>query len=59
MGGTSVHVTLNDEVGAILEWLGAREKKVARNDDSPGPLRQGLLYNLVAGTGFEPVTFRL
>ena len=56
-----VHVTLQGEFGAILEWLAAREKKEARNDDSPGACATGLGVSskLVAGTGFEPVTFRL
>ena len=31
---------------------------VIRTHKSPGPMGQGLLY-MVAGTGFEPVTFRL
>ncbi len=56
-----VHVTLQGEFGAILEWLGARERKEARNDDSPGACAAGLGVSskMVAGTGFEPVTFRL
>jgi hypothetical protein len=56
-----VHVTLQGEFGAILEWLGARERKEARNDESPGAYatRLGVSSKMVAGTGFEPVTFRL
>ena len=56
-----VHVMLQGEFGAILEWLGARERKEARNDDSPGACAAGLGVSskMVAGTGFEPVTFRL
>ncbi|WP_279388846.1 hypothetical protein [Sphingomonas sp. PP-CE-1G-424] len=30
-----VHVTLHGKFGAILEWLGPRKRKEARNDDSP------------------------
>ena len=55
-----VHATLHGEFGAILEWVGAR-KTEARNDDSPaaGAAGPGVSSVLVAGTGFEPVTFRL
>ena len=47
-----VHVTLQGEFGAILEWLGGREKKEARNDDSPVACATGLGVSskLVAGT---------
>ena len=56
-----VHVTLQGEFGAILEWLDARDRKGARNNDSPGACAVGLGVSskVVAGTGFEPVTFRL
>ncbi len=44
-----------------FEWLGAWGTKEARNDDSPGACATGLGVSsrMVAGTGFEPVTFRL
>ena len=54
-----INITLHGEFGAILQWLGACAGR--RNDDSPAAeaTRLGVSSKLVAGTGFEPVTFRL
>ena len=55
-----VNITLHGEFGAILQWLGASASR--RNDDIPGSCEAGTLgmsVKMVAGTGFEPVTFRL
>ena len=48
-----VHVTLHGKFGAILAWRGARERKEARNADSPGAGAAGLGVSpmMVAGTG--------
>ncbi len=56
---SEVDVTLQGKFG--VGWLDARERKEAINDDSPGAIatRFGVSSKLVAGTGFEPVTFRL
>ena len=40
------------DLGTILGWLGAKANK-------PPTFAGGLCVSLVAGTGFEPVTFRL
>ncbi|WP_083224971.1 recombinase family protein [Sphingomonas panacis] len=54
-----INITLHGEFGAILQWLGAGGSR--KNDDSPtaGAAGLGVSSKLVAGTGFEPVTFRL
>ncbi len=52
--------TLHGEFGALPEWVAAREAKEFRHDKTPLAGALGVLsLSLVAGTGFEPVTFRL
>ena len=52
-----VHATLTGEFGAIMEWIAQRE--AAENDNTPSAFASGVSVSVVAGTGFEPVTFRL
>ena len=52
-----VNATLRGEFGAILEWIEWRER--AENQNTPGAFASGVSVSVVAGTGFEPVTFRL
>ena len=55
-----LNATLHGEFGAILEWVAAREAKESRHDKTPSADALGVLsVSVVAGTGFEPVTFRL
>src|SRR5579883_2074924 len=44
--------TLHGDLGTILEW-------VAQKQNTPGLGGSGVSVSVVAGTGFEPVTFRL
>ncbi|WBO24517.1 recombinase family protein [Sphingomonas abietis] len=53
----AVNATLHGEFGAILEWVERRER--SENDNTPGAFASGVSVSVVAGTGFEPVTFRL
>ena len=53
----AVNATLHGEFGAILEWVERRER--SENDNTPGAFASGVSVSMVAGTGFEPVTFRL
>ena len=53
-----IDATLHGEFGAILEWVARRE--VGQNDKTPTGGPAGVMsVSVVAGTGFEPVTFRL
>ena len=45
----NLQVTLQDDLGAILEWTGNRDRKEAT--DTPG---SGMSVSVVAGVGFEP-----
>ncbi len=55
-----VTATLSGEFGAIIEWVAAREAQEAGRDKTPSAGASGVLsVSVVAGTGFEPVTFRL
>ena len=47
-----IAATLHGDLGTILEWA-------AQNANTPGPAGSGVSVSVVAGTGFEPVTFRL
>ncbi len=44
--------TLHGDLGTILEWT-------AQKKNTPGAFTSGVSVSVVAGTGFEPVTFRL
>ena len=52
--GGDLHITLQGDFGAILEWTGNGHKKEVT--DTPG---SGMSVSVVAGAGFEPITFRL
>ncbi len=47
-----IAATLHGDLGTILEWA-------AQKQNPPGLGGSGVSVSLVAGTGFEPVTFRL
>ncbi len=47
-----LHATLHGDLGTILGWLGAKASK-------PSSETRACMSSVVAGTGFEPVTFRL
>ncbi len=47
-----IAATLHGDFGTILEWT-------AQKQNTPGAFASGVSVSVVAGTGFEPVTFRL
>ncbi len=47
-----IAATLHGDLGTILAW-------VVQKQNTPGALASGVSVSVVAGTGFEPVTFRL
>ena len=49
--------TLHGEFGTILEWISGHER--TENNNTPVAFATGVSVSVVAGTGFEPVTFRL
>ncbi len=51
--------TLHRELGAILAWIERQAVGKAAKRNTPGLLGSGVLVSVGAGTGFEPVTFRL
>ena len=53
-----VHATLHGELGQVLSWTAAREGRLGTRD-TPGLVALGVSVSVGAGTGFEPVTFRL
>ena len=55
-----VAAMLQGEFGAILEWVASRREALdARHKKTPTACATGVSVSVVAGTGFEPVTFRL
>ncbi len=54
-----IDATLHGELGAILAWLERQGVGKAAKQNTPGLLGSGVILDLGAGTGFEPVTFRL
>ena len=59
--GTSrgeVHATLHGELGQVLSWTATREGR-SKTQSTPGLVPSGVSVSVGAGTGFEPVTFRL
>ncbi len=47
------------ELDPILAWIERQGVGKAAQQNTPGLLGSGVLVLLGAGTGFEPVTFRL
>ncbi len=54
-----IDATLHGELGAILAWLDRQAVGRAAKQNTPGLLGSGVSVSVGAGTGFEPVTFRL
>ncbi|WP_309085774.1 recombinase family protein [Chelativorans sp.] len=54
-----MEITLHGELGAILAWLGAEGVEKPGNKNIPRTKRSGVSGSMVAGAGFQPVTFRL
>lgn len=47
-----IHATRHGELGAILEWVAAREVTGAADSDTPGARLSGVSVKMVAGAGF-------
>ena len=54
-----IEATLFGELRTILEWTQRQATGKAQNTNTPGAKLSGVSVSVVAGTGFEPVTFRL
>jgi site-specific DNA recombinase len=58
-GRGEVDATLHGELGAILDWIQARRVRKSGKEGIPETFVSGMSAAVGAGTGFEPVTFRL
>jgi hypothetical protein len=54
-----IDATLHGELSTILGWIEAQTIGKATKRETPAAFATGVSVSLVAGTGFEPVTFRL
>ena len=54
-----IDATLHGELSTILGWIEAQSIGKATKRETPAAFATGVSVSLVAGTGFEPVTFRL
>ncbi|WP_346429880.1 recombinase family protein [Rhodopseudomonas sp. BAL398] len=54
-----IDATLYGELGQILAWTERQALGKASKTNTPGGTSSGVLVSVVAGIGFEPMTFRL
>jgi site-specific DNA recombinase len=54
-----IDATLHGELGTILGWIEAQAVGKARKRETPAAFATGVSASVVAGIGFEPMTFRL
>ncbi|WP_221932028.1 hypothetical protein [Paracoccus sp. M683] len=54
-----VYARLHGDLATILKWVARQDGKTGTKNKTPGAERSGVLVSVVAGTGFEPTTFRL
>ena len=54
-----IDATLHGELGTILGWIEAQAVGKARKRETPAAFPTGVSVSVVAGIGFEPMTFRL
>ena len=54
-----IDATLHGDLTLILGWVGRQALGKAQKQNTPGAGASGVSVSVVAGTGFEPVTFRL
>lgn len=54
-----IDAMLYGELGTILKWIERQPIGKTTKKDTPAAFAAGVSVSVVAGTGFEPVTFRL
>ena len=54
-----IYATLHGELRTILEWTERQAIGNATKRNTPGGVRAGVSFSMVAGAGFEPAAFRL
>jgi site-specific DNA recombinase len=54
-----IDATLYGELGTILSWTAARNGEKGPQTKTPAARATGVSVSMVAGIGFEPMTFRL
>ena len=54
-----IDATLHGELGTVLGWIAAQTIEKTRKRDTPAAFATGVSVSVVAGIGFEPMTFRL
>jgi site-specific DNA recombinase len=54
-----IDATLHGELGTILGWIEAKAIGKTRKRETPAAFATGVSVSVVAGIGFEPMTFRL
>ncbi len=54
-----IDATLHGELGTILSWIEAQAVEKTRKRETPAAFATGVSVSVVAGIGFEPMTFRL
>jgi site-specific DNA recombinase len=54
-----IDATLHGELGTILGWIEAQAVGKTRKRETPAAFATGVSVSVVAGIGFEPMTFRL
>ncbi|MEY9425518.1 site-specific DNA recombinase [Bradyrhizobium ottawaense] len=54
-----IDATLHGDLGTILSWTAARNAEKAAQTKTPAASATGVSVSVVAGIGFEPMTFRL
>src|SRR5712692_3112475 len=54
-----IDATLHGELGTILGWIEAQAIEKTRKRETPAAFATGVSVSVVAGIGFEPMTFRL
>ena len=54
-----MNATLYGELGTILSWMTRQDQEKSMKTKTPAAVAAGVSVSVVAGIGFEPMTFRL
>jgi site-specific DNA recombinase len=54
-----MNATLYGELGTILNWMTRQDQEKSMKTKTPAAVAAGVSVSVVAGIGFEPMTFRL